>query len=205
MQRGKFDAAVVVKMQYGGSYTTIRLESKFLGCPGKNFMSRPFWVADLDTQGEIKLKEEYDYDALQMIDLAAILIAEFATYLWSDPAGFEIGIPGAPTMSLRWRPSADSAGIASLRYSGRLSSLILVASGKDRQTDALTLQAFQTHLVQELHDTKYEPAFDLMGIPERPLAASIHFASPEEGMERAVFALADRCFAAAYFRYQGLV
>jgi hypothetical protein len=167
-------------------------------------MPKQFWVADLDAKGEIKLKEQYEYDTLQMIDLAAIMIAEFATFIWRDPAGFEIGMPGAQNLVVRWRPTAETAGIATLRSHGKLASISLFAAGLDRQSDALTFQAFQNHLVKELHDTGYEPAFDLLDIPERPIVASVHFAAPEGANERSMFALADRCFAAAYFRYHGL-
>ena len=164
-----------------------------------------FWVADLDTKGELTLTESYDYDALQSLALAATFIAEFATFLWSDPAGFEIPIPAATSMTLRWRPSAESAGIATLWSHAKLASLSLLASGKDPQADTLTFRAFQLHLLRELHDTGFEPAFDLMSLPNRPLVASIHFQTPATPDDRAAFALADRCFAAAYFRCQGLI
>lgn len=167
-------------------------------------MVKRFWVADLDAKGEATLKEQYEYDTLQSLELAAILIAEFATYLWRDPEGFEIRLPGVTGLAMRWRPSASTAGIATLRHRGKLASISLLLSGVDGQSDALTIQALQNHLVRELHDTGYEPAFDLVGIPERPLVASIHFETPEGATERSLFALADRCFAAAYFRIQGL-
>jgi hypothetical protein len=168
-------------------------------------MPEQFWVADLDAKGEISLTETYEYDVLQSIGLAAIMIAEFATYLWSDPSGFDIPLPGLPHMSMRWRPSADTAGIATLWCHGNLASLSLLATGIDPQADTLTFRAFQLHLVRELHDTGYEPAFDLMTLPDRPLVASIHLQTPDAPDERAAFSLADRCFAAAYFRYQRLV
>ena len=38
----------------------------------------------------------------------------------------------------------------------------------------------------------------------RPLVATINFQSPPDGPRQAVAALADRCFAASYFRYLGL-
>ena len=60
------------------------------------------------------------------------------------------------------------------------------------------------HLVRELHDTGYEPAFDLMNISDRPLLASIHFRPPAQPQDQQLFALADRCFAASYFRKMGL-
>jgi hypothetical protein len=167
-------------------------------------MTRSFWVADLNTKGEVQLKAEYQHDSLQHLELAALLIAEFATYIWRSPEEFELAIPTAPHMTLRWSASAPTAGIAVLRDRGNLTSLSLLASGLDPESDRLTLAAFQTHLVRELHDTGFEPAFDLLDIPERPLVASFHFDIPADPQERAVFALSDRCFAAAYFRYLGL-
>lgn len=167
-------------------------------------MAKQFWVADLNAKGEVSLKEQYTYDVLQQIDPADTLIAEFATHLWRDPEGFDVKLPRSPGMTMRWRPSADTAGIATLRCRGTLASVSLLASGIDRTSDALTLQAFQNHLVRELHDTGFEPAFDLVHLPDRPMIASVHFAPPDGPDERTAFALADRCFAAAYFRYLGL-
>ena len=70
--------------------------------------------------------------------------------------------------------------------------------------DRITLEAFQHHLLRELRDTAYEPAFALMELDERPLVASINFASPEEEIDRLAVALTDRCFGAAYFRTRDL-
>jgi hypothetical protein len=38
-------------------------------------------------------------------------------------------------------------------------------------------------------------------VTERPLVAVVAFAAPNEQIEQVLVALADRCFAAAYFRY----
>ena len=62
----------------------------------------------------------------------------------------------------------------------------------------------QRHLLAELHDTGLEPAFDLINIPTRPLVATINFRSPPDQRDQVIVALADRCFAASYFRYHGL-
>jgi hypothetical protein len=58
--------------------------------------------------------------------------------------------------------------------------------------------------LQELHDTGYEPAFDLVSLDQRPLVATINILSPPEPIDQMTIALADRCFAASYFRYHGL-
>jgi len=105
---------------------------------------------------------------------------------------------------LRWSASAATAGIATVRFEDELMSLSLLASGLDADADTITLQAFQTHLLRELHDTGVEPAFALMELTQRPLIATINFRSPPNPAEQAVVALADRCFAAAYFRYHHL-
>ena len=80
----------------------------------------------------------------------------------------------------------------------------LLATGKVPDADAVTLEAFQRHLLAALHDTGCEPAFSLLDLRERPLLATINFVQPEEPQDRDAVALADRCFAAAYFRYQQL-
>ena len=71
--------------------------------------------------------------------------------------------------------------------------------------DRLTLEAFQLHQLRNLHDSGFEPAFDLVAIPERPTVATINFADPANRADQMTAALADRCFAASYFRYLRLV
>ena len=163
----------------------------------------PFFVADLDARGDLHARAQYTYDQLERIGNAADLIAGFSTALWRSPEGFDLS-PLAGHVDFRWRSSAYSAGIATLRCHANLASLSLLASGIDPQADQITLAAFQRHLLTELHDTGYEPSFDLMSLAERPLVATINFHSPEDSADRMTTALADRCFAASYFRYQGL-
>jgi hypothetical protein len=91
-----------------------------------------------------------------------------------------------------------------LRFEEQLASVSLLACGKDPDADHITLEAFQRHLLRELRDTSYEPGFDLMNIKERPLVATVNFSSPSTQTDQLSFALADRCFAAAYFRTQNL-
>jgi hypothetical protein len=43
-----------------------------------------------------------------------------------------------------------------------------------------------------------------MDLKERPVVATINFASPQEQVDQLIAALSDRCFAASYFRYQNL-
>jgi hypothetical protein len=80
----------------------------------------------------------------------------------------------------------------------------LLASGLNREADQITLVAFQQHIVRELRDTEHEPAFDLLELPQRPLVISVPFIEPTDPAEQMIVALADRCFAAAYFRYLNL-
>ena len=107
-------------------------------------------------------------------------------------------------MWVRWRAAAPTAGIATLRCRGELTALSLLATGKDPEADRITLEAFQRHLLRELRGTRFEPAFALMGLTERPLIATINFTPPMDPADRMVTALADRCFAASYFRCQDL-
>jgi hypothetical protein len=85
-----------------------------------------------------------------------------------------------------------------------LVSISVLASGKDLRSDATTFTALQQHLVQKLRQTPYEPAFDLVQLPQRPLVATMTFAGQGPAEEQRLAALADRSFAAAYFRYLGL-
>ncbi len=173
-----------------------------------------FVLADLNVKGELQFKETYLYDDLLQIPGAADLIGYFSGQLWRSPEEFEGALPmlgattagaGAePPMHFRWRSSAQTAGMATLRCRGQLASLTLVACGVDENADTITLRAFQQHLLTELRDTGYEPAFALMDLTERPLAATINFESPADRGEQLIAALADRCFAASYFRYHQL-
>jgi hypothetical protein len=164
-----------------------------------------FWVADFNTRGEMRANMAYQYEKLEQIPGASSLIAQFSSSLWRDPAEFQTTI-GTGKLNLRWFASAPSAGIATLRANGALASLSLLASGKNPDADTVTLQAFQTHLLRELHDTGIEPSFSLMELKERPVVATINFQQAIEGqLDQLVAALADRCFAASYFRYQHLV
>jgi hypothetical protein len=70
--------------------------------------------------------------------------------------------------------------------------------------DEITLHAFQRHLTHELHDTGFEPAFGLLELRERPLVATMTFHSPTDDVGRLTVAIADRCFAASYFRFHAL-
>jgi hypothetical protein len=163
-----------------------------------------FWVADFNTRGELRSKMEYGYEQLERVPGASSLIAQFSSSLWRDPKEFETNL-NAGHLRLRWFASADTAGIATLRTDGKLASLSLLASGIDAEADQLTLQAFQQHLLRELHDTGIEPAFGLLELKQRPLVATINFEQPiHTELDQLAAALADRCFAASYFRYQHL-
>jgi hypothetical protein len=166
-------------------------------------MRAGFWVIDLTGTGEVQLKQEYDYLSLEQLEGAAEMIGIFSSHLWRSPEGFDVELAGAE-LNMRWRACADGAGIATLRQGEELISLSALLSGQVADADAATLQALQSHLVRELHDTGYEPAFDLVHLRERPLVASMNFAAPKTAKGRGLFALADRCFAASYFRKLGL-
>jgi len=169
-------------------------------------VAKSFWVADVNVRGELELKAEYQYDALHQIPGAAELIGDFSGALWRTPRNFEQQLPLEGTeMALHWQSTSDSTGIATLWQSKDLVSLSLLASGVDEEADRITLEAFQHHLLTELRDTGIEPAFALLNLTERPLVATVNFQSPEGQVPQVAAALADRCFAASYFRYQQLV
>jgi hypothetical protein len=162
-----------------------------------------FWIIDLSGTGEIRLKQEYEYRILEQLPGASELIGLFSTHLWRSPDEFMASLPGA-RLAMRWRSCSETSGIATLRHQGAIASLSVLLCGGEPDGGAATLQPLQMHLVRELHDTGFEPAFDLMHIRERPLSASINLQAPQDPADQLLFALADRCFAASYFRKMGL-
>jgi hypothetical protein len=162
-----------------------------------------FWVVDLTGTGEVRLKQEYEYHLLEALPGAADLIAHFSTHLWRSPEEFQVSLPGGH-LNMRWRACSETSGFATLRDGDQLVSLSVFLCGREADHGEATLKPLQLHLVRELHDTGYEPAFDLMHLRERPLLASINFRSPDAPMDQMLSALADRCFAASYFRKMGL-
>ena len=164
-----------------------------------------FTVADVNVRGELQSKATYSYPLLEHVPGALDLITQFATPLWRSPEEFEIPL-AAPLghITMRWRASARTAGIATLRAGGELASVSLLACGLEPEADSTTIRALQQHLLHELRDTRYEPAFALMDLDERPLLATISFAATTTEFDRMTIALADRCFAAAYFRTHDL-
>ncbi|HEY7090906.1 MAG TPA: hypothetical protein VH518_22610 [Tepidisphaeraceae bacterium] len=166
---------------------------------------RSFYVADLNSRGELHAQSQYGYEQLEQIPRALDLIALISGALWRDPEEFELNLLlPPPRVTLRWYATAPSAGIMTIRNYQNLASLSLLASGIDAAADQTTLKVFQDRLLVELHDTGYEPSFDLLHIAHRPLVATIAFQSPADPEDRLTTALADRCFAASYFRFQHL-
>jgi hypothetical protein len=169
------------------------------------FDSRTFIVADLTASGDLHARTPYSYTRLEQIPGTVELIAHASAHLWRSPEEFEAEMPPPHRhILLRWRASSTTSGIATLRVSSTLASLSLLASGLDADADRLTLEAFQRHLLRELHETRHEPGFELLNLVERPLLATINFIAPPDESDRRIVAMADRCFAAAYFRKQGL-
>ncbi len=164
-------------------------------------------MADLNAQGEVLLESDYSYADLERFAYTLDLIVTCATWIWRSPEEFELSLPAAThrKLSLRWRACAPGAGIVTLRSGEMLASLSLLASGVSANGDSLTLKAFQQHLVRELHDTGFEPAFSILSLDQRPLLATVLFQAPAEREDHVSVAVTDRCFAAAFFRYLGLV
>ena len=165
-----------------------------------------FMVADLNASGDLQLKGEYQYATLEQVPGAAGLIGQLSGALWARPDEFHEPFDAVDTcLSLRWRSVSSGSGIATVRSGDDLVSVSVLCSGISEDADRVTLQTLQVHLLRELRDTGYEPAFGLMELSERPLAATINFKSPSEPADQRLAALADRCFAASYFRFLGLV
>ena len=181
------------------------LEPVHINPPNGN-ADRRFHVADLTAQGELRLESDYTYADFEQFAYTLDLIVTCATSIWRSPDELELTFPAsAGRLMLRWLASAEGAGILTLRSGDTLASVSLLASGLSRDGDALTLKAFQQHLVKALHDTGFEPAFSLLELPQRPLLATVMFQAPAQREDRLSIAVTDRCFAAAYFRYLGLV
>lgn len=164
-----------------------------------------FFVADLNVRGELRSIEQYEYAQLEQIPGAGDIIADLSGALWAAPKEFEKNLPHAKEVTLRWWACAETAGIATVRSESELVSLSLLASGKNPEADLITFSAFQSHLLRELRDTGFEPAFALMELAQRPIVATINFSSPKDRSSQLVAALADRCFGASYFRYLQMV
>jgi hypothetical protein len=166
---------------------------------------KEFYVADMTPQGELQTVTKYDYASLEQIPGAIDVISRCSAEIWKTPDELEASLSDSRRTHLRWRSTAPTAGIATVRRSdAALVSVSLLAAGMDPAADATTIDALQKHLVRELRQTEFEPAFDLVHIKQRPLVATMTFATNSEGSEQMIEALADRCFAAAYFRYLGL-
>ncbi len=163
-----------------------------------------FAVADLNVRGELQSIEDYAYQELERIPGAAEIIGQLSGALWKSPNTFQTFLPFGNEIMFRWLASAPTCGIATIRFGEELVSVSLVASGLDPAADRITFSAFQDHLLRELHDTGFEPAFALTELSPRPLIATINFNSPPDPTDRLTAGLADRCFAASFFRYHQL-
>lgn len=163
-----------------------------------------YTVVDMTPQCEIRSEELYEYQLLERIEGALDLIANFSAEIWRQPDEFEMSPKKGSDLRFRWCATSPTTGTATLKNAEKTLSLSLLASGLDEASDGLTLQAFQNHAVCELRDTQYEPAFDLMNLRARPVIVTVGLAIPNQNQDQAIFAMADRCFAAAYFRRLGL-
>jgi hypothetical protein len=166
---------------------------------------RRFFIADVNATGELRALAEYKYEQLEQIPGASDLIGTLSGAVWRSPQEFETPLhEERRRLVLRWRSTAATAGVATVWDGPALASVSLACSGLDEDADRITLDAYQRHLLHELRDTGYEPAFSLVHLRERPLLATVSFATPADPTDKLLVALADRCFAAAFFRYLSL-
>jgi hypothetical protein len=165
-----------------------------------------FHVADLSAQGELRQIAEYDYESLELIPGASDLIGRCSGALYKNADEFEIELNDERTTWVRWRSTAAGTGVATVRHGeNELVSLSILATGADPQSESATLDVLQKHIARQLLQTPFEPAFDLMQIQPRPLLATVTLATGGDACDHRIWALADRAFAAAYFRYFRLV
>jgi len=166
---------------------------------------RRFYIADVNATGELRALAEYRYEQLEQIPGASDLIGTLSGAVWRSPREFETTLHDERShLIMRWRATAATAGVATTWHRGELASVSLACSGLDEDADRITLDAYQRHLLSELRDTGYEPAFSLVHLRERPLLATVGFLTPPDPTDQLIVALADRCFAAAFFRYLSL-
>ena len=166
---------------------------------------RRFFMADVNATGELRALAEYRYEQLEQIPGASDLIGTLSGAVWRSPQEFQVVLHDErPQLVLRWRASAATAGVATVWDGEALASVSLACSGLDEDADRITLDAYQRHLLHELRDTGYEPAFSLVHLRERPLLATVSFATPADPVDKILVAVADRCFGAAFFRYLSL-
>ncbi len=161
-----------------------------------------FHVADFTAAGELICSERYTYAALEGIPGAGELLGLFAGCLWHSPASFEARLPDCGLVA-RWRQTGGKSGIATF-YGPRGNVLQMSVILGGEEMDGAQLEIVQDHLVASLRETGFEPAFDLLRRPERPLLASIALEAPSEPAARWAFGIADRCLAAAVFRKQSV-
>lgn len=166
---------------------------------------RHFYIADVTANGELRALAEYRYEQLEQIPGTSDLIGTLSGAVWRSPREFQVVLHDErPHLVLRWRATAATAGVATVWHRGELASVSLACGGLDDDADRITLDAYQRHLLSELRDTGYEPAFSLIHLRERPLLATVGFLTPPDPVDKLLVALADRCFAAAFFRYLSL-
>jgi len=166
---------------------------------------RRFFMADVNALGDLLALAEYRYQTLEQIPGASDLIGTLSGEIWRSPQAFEVGLhPERPGVMFRWRATAATAGVATIRCDQTAASVSLACSGLDEEADRLTLQAYQRQLLDEFRDTGYEPSLSLFHLHERPLLATINLVTPEHDADKLLVALADRCFGAAFFRYLSL-
>jgi len=165
-----------------------------------------YWIADLEANGDLRAIAPYVYQHLEQLPQCAELIGICAGAIWKDPESFEINLPTDPRgLELRWHATATTSGLMSLRWKTELCSITVLAGGQNDEQERSTIAVLQQKLIHELHGTPHEAAFSLIDLHQRPLAATINIRVSPPSTVAPIIALADRCFAAAYFRYLQLV
>ena len=163
----------------------------------------PFHVYDLTAQGELQLSAKYSYEDLELLPGTADLIGHFSGRLYANPGEWQTNLSPTP-LKLRFFPPSSTSALATLSERDKTLSLSVLLTGINKDSDQLTINTVQSHLLRELHGTPFEASFSLLNLAERPMIASVHLALPESPDALPFFAVADRCLAAAYFRFHRL-
>jgi hypothetical protein len=132
-------------------------------------------------------------------------VAPLMDDLRQSPAGFETKLHdprGGRPMLIRWRPHSQTAGTAEFWMNGTLAARSLLLCGVEKSAEWRALRQFNREAPRRWRTADDDPraAPRLLQLHERPLYASIIFLDKNDATRRVVLLIAQRAFAAAYFR-----
>jgi hypothetical protein len=154
-------------------------------------------------QQNLHLGRLTDECAMPADSFAVVAAVELFRGMLVRSHGFKARVPRTTGYELSWN-SSGLAAIATFWY--RLipvtTSVLLAGGGPTAEEEVI--REFQGLVIRIHRDTPVEPAWDLAGIVERPMIASLILPSAYAAGQEAVGMIADMetCLAAAYFLLQ---